>query len=141
MFVKKSVTTVLFDLRLLGRAAFQWHWLSKYKSSREPGANPHSHPGGGPGENAARCTERVWPKQLQRKLSVQQVCDEIEEQSSCPSYVLFNTDCQELVSKRVLSDQSCVVVFFTTVHLERRPHFFCGEAQRETAHRYICWNH
>lgn len=41
----------------------------------------------------------------------------------------------------VLSDQSCGVVFFTTVHLERRPHFFCGEAQRETAHRYICWNH
>lgn len=109
MFVRKSVTTVLFDLRLLGRAAFQWHWLSKYESSREPGANPNSHPGGGPGENAARCTERVWPKQLQRKLSVQQVCDEIGKQSLCPSYVLCNTDC--LVSKHVFLVTRVVLLF------------------------------
>lgn len=64
---------VLIIFRFLGRAPFQWRWLSKCESSRKPGANPHVHPGGWPGENAARSTTWVRKNQLQGKLSVQQV--------------------------------------------------------------------
>lgn len=67
----------VFDLRFLGWATFQWDWFSKHQSSRKPGANPHVQSGGRPGENAAWSPKRIRQKQLQRKLSVQQVCDKI----------------------------------------------------------------
>lgn len=119
MYVSAFTAELIF--RILGWAAFRW--LSKHKSSRKPGANPHVRPGGWRGKDAAGGAAGVRKNKLQRKLPMQQVSGE-RRGTAWVSWLL-----QESAA---ITSSFC----FPTARWEHRHPSSCGEAQTETALRY-----